>query len=406
MNRGLISLLTFAVGAMAANLYYAQPIVGLISRSLHIQPGAAGLVVTLTQAGYGLGVLFLVPLGDMVENRKLILSHLLLTILGLLGLAFSTQWAAYFMAAFATGIGASAVQIIVPYAAHLASEENRGRIVGNLMGGLMLGIMLSRPMASFLTDLTSWHAIFVFSAVLMGLLMLLLYRALPARQPEKLNLSYLELLHSMFGLFMQNEVLRRRSFYQAALFGSFCLFWTASPLWLSSPTFQLSQTAIALFALVGVSGTVSAPMAGKFADRGFIRIGTRICLLFGAGSFLLTKIFQAGSLPSLIFLGVAAIFLDAGVSANLVLGQRAIFSLPAIYRSRLNGIYIAIIFVGGGLGSALGAWTYARGGWSMAAWTGVLMPALAFIYFLTDKMPDKVLKTSSTQLKENPLTSL
>jgi predicted MFS family arabinose efflux permease len=382
---GLVFLLAVAVGVTAANLYYAQPLVALVSQSLGLAPELAGLVVTLTQIGYGLGVLFLVPLGDILENRRLILCHIALTVAGLLGLAFATNLLPYFAAAFATGLGASTVQIIVPYAAALTPPESRGRVVGNLMSGLMLGIMLSRPTASFLTDLISWHAVFVLSAGMMAVLGLVLYRLLPERKPENLNLSYGPLVASMGRLFVNSELLRRRALYQAAMFGAFCLFWTAVPLLLASPVFHMSQTEIALFALAGVSGAVSAPFAGKFADRGKNQIATTLALLAGSVSFLLTHVFAMGSMISLAALVVAAVVLDAGVSANLVLGQRAIFTLDARSRARLNGLYIATIFVGGAIGSAAGAWAYARGGWTLTSLVGLAMPACAFAYFMTGR---------------------
>ena len=171
----LTALLGLAVGVIAANLYYAQPLTAPMAKSLGLTAASAGLVVTLTQMGYGLGVLFLVPLGDLVENRKLILSLLVLAIFALIGVASSTSIVPYFAAAFFLGIGVSAVQMIVPYAAHLSPEAKRGQVVGSLMSGLMLGIMLSRPISGILTDLISWHAVFYLSATLMSLLAIVLY---------------------------------------------------------------------------------------------------------------------------------------------------------------------------------------------------------------------------------------
>jgi predicted MFS family arabinose efflux permease len=385
LTRGLTLLLGVAVGIIVANLYYAQPLIALIAKSLNLAPSAAGLIVTFTQMGYGLGVLLVVPLGDMLENRRLIIGMLVMGIFAVLGLALSTQMIPYFIAAILVGIGSSAVQIIVPYAAHLSPEATRGQVVGSLMSGLMLGIMLSRPTAGFLTDLISWHAVFLLSAGLMTILAVILYFFLPARNPTPLGISYGELLRSMGRLFVDTPILRRRAIYQACMFGAFCLFWTSSPLLLAGPEFHLSQSAIAVFALVGVTGAVSAPFAGRLADRGLSGITTAIALVSGILSFLLTQIFQAGSGFSLAFLVVAAILLDAGVSANLVLGQRAIFSLKPEHRGRLNGLYIATIFIGGAVGSSVGAWAFAQGGWTWTAWTGLLMPLAAFIYFLTEK---------------------
>lgn len=383
-SRSLVFLLAAAVGVTAANLYYAQPLIALISRALGLAPEAAGLVVTLTQVGYGLGVLLVVPLGDIVENKRLILSMIGLTILGLLGLTFSTAVIPYFAAAFATGLGAATVQIIVPYSAHLVPEENRGSMVGSLMSGLMIGIMLSRPTASFLTDLFGWHAVFLLSAAFMLLLGLVLHFRLPQRRPEASRLSYGELLLSMIRLFATTPVLRRRAIYQAFLFGAFCLFWTASPLLLAGPEFHFSQIEIAVFALVGVAGAVSAPYAGRAADRGLGQRATAIALIASSLSFALSVIFMPGSLISLGALVASAILLDAGVSANLVLGQRAIFSLNPAERGRLNALYIATIFVGGASGSALAAWAYAKGGWHFTAWCGFFLPVLAFAYFATE----------------------
>jgi predicted MFS family arabinose efflux permease len=383
-SKNLVLLLGFAVGAIAANLYYAQPLIALISQSLGLAPEAAGLLVTFTQIGYGLGVLFLVPLADLLENRRLILSMLVLCTVSLTALAVTTQVTAYFIASLGMGLGASCVQIIVPYAAHLTPEATRGRVVGSLMSGLMLGIMLSRPTASLLTDFISWSAVFYFSAFLMVLLFALLLRHLPERKPRAQDLRYPRLIASMLQLFLRTPVLRRRALYQASLFGAFCVFWTASPLLLAGPRFHLSQTAIAIFALVGVSGAVAAPFSGRLADKGFSRAATTAALSLGTGSFLITYLFPEGSRLSLVFLVIAAILLDAAVSSNLVLGQRAIFSLRAKYRGRLNGLYVATIFVGGGVGSTLGAWAYEKGGWGLTAALGALMPALALIYFGTE----------------------
>lgn len=381
LSKNLVLLLGAAVGATAANLYYAQPLIAPISRTLGLDPAAAGLAVMLTQAGYGLGVLFLVPLADLMENRKLILSMLSLATISLLGVALSSQLLTYFASAFTLGLGASAVQVIVPYTAHFTPEATRGRVVGNLMSGLMLGIMLSRPIASLLTDWFSWHTVFYVSAAGMAALVAALYSKLPARTPASKNLRYGTLLSSMLQLFLRMPVLRRRGAYQSSLFGAFCLFWTATPLLLSGPEFHMSQTGIAIFALVGVAGTIAAPFAGRMADKGYSRITTFIGLAAGSVSFLLAHLFTLGSTASLAALVVGAILLDAGVSANLVLGQRAIFRLPSKYRSRLNGLYIAMIFIGGGFGSSVGAWSFSRGGWQMTSWIGFALPAFALIYF-------------------------
>lgn len=385
LSRNLTLLLAFAVGVIAANLYYAQPLTAPIALSLGLDVAIAGLVVTLTQIGYGLGVLFLVPLSDLAENRKVILTLIAIAIAALLAIGLSTSLIPYFTAAFFLGIGVSCVQIIVPYATHLSREEIRGQVVGSLMSGLMLGIMLSRPISSLLTDALSWHAVFYFSAALMTVLMIILYLYLPKRQPTQTNLRYIHLLSSMSKLMFRYSVLRRRAIYQACMFAAFCLFWTAVPLLLAGPEFHLSQSGIAIFALVGVGGAVFAPLAGKMADRGHTKTASNVAFLSGAFSFVLTHFVPPGSITSLLLLTIAAVLLDAGVSANLVLGQRAIFTLPSELRGRLNSLYIATIFIGGSFGSFIGAWAYSRGGWELTSWIGFAMPITGLAYFLTER---------------------
>lgn len=383
-SRKLIFLLGLAIGVIVANIYYAQPLIAPISKSLGLDPAAAGLTVMFTQVGYGLGVLFIVPLADLVENRRLILTMMSIAIVSILGIALSTSLVTYFASALAVGLGASTVQIIVPYASHLTPEAMRGRVVGSLMSGLMLGIMFSRPIASLLTDLLSWHAVFYLSAAFMTGIAITLYRTLPKRRPNSKDLRYGELIVSMGHLFSRMAVLRRRAIYQAFMFGAFCLFWTASPLLLGGPEFNMSQTEIAIFALVGVSGAIVAPLAGLAADRGMSRLGTFIAMGVAAASFLMTHLFPLGSTASLVCLVAAAILLDAGITANLVLGQRAIFRLPSRYRSRLNGLYVATIFVGGAFGSTMGAYAFTHGGWSATSWVGFALPAAALLYFGTE----------------------
>ncbi|MDE1173520.1 MAG: MFS transporter [Parvibaculaceae bacterium] len=382
-SRGLIALLATACGLIVANIYYAQPLIGPISRSLGLSPQAAGLIVTMTQMGYGAGLLLIVPLGDLFENRRLVITIVLGGALALMAAALSTHALPFLTAALFIGLGSVAVQVLVPYAAHLAPDAVRGRVVGTVMSGLMLGIMLSRPVASFITHVLSWHAVFMISSAMMVALVAVLRFALPPRQPAHV-LSYGALLASMGGLVRHTPVLRRRALYHAGMFGAFSLFWTAVPLFLTE-TFHLSQVGIALFALAGVAGAIAAPIAGHVADRGWTKPATGLAMLAGALAFLISRFALSGSNVGLGILVAAAILLDFGITANLVLGQRAIYALGAELRGRLNGLYMAIFFVGGAVGSALGGWAYAHGGWPLTAWAGLALPVLAFAYYLTER---------------------
>jgi predicted MFS family arabinose efflux permease len=282
-----------------------------------------------------------------------------------------------------TGLGSVAAQILVPYAAHLATEERRGQVVGNVMSGLLLGIMLARPIASFVTDLWGWQAVFILSAVITTILAVLLAFVLPERTPSP-TMNYGDLIRSLWSLFKTKAVLRRRAFYQACLFGAFSLFWTVIPLWLASH-FHLSQQGIALFALAGVAGAIAAPIAGRLADKGWTKRLTGLAIVIAALSFLLTHIFEDASAIALAMLVIAAIALDMAVSGNLVLGQRTIYSLGSEIRGRVNGVFMAVFFIGGAIGSALGGWAYAYGGWMLASMLGLSMPVAALLYYFTEK---------------------
>lgn len=381
----MVWLMAIATGLIVANLYFAQPLVGPISQATGLSPGAAGLIVTLTQIGYCLGLIFIVPLGDLVENRKLILCALALTALSLLAAAFSNSAALFLAAAFCIGLGSVAAQVVVPFAAHLSKPETRGQTVGTVMSGLLLGIMLARPVSSLVTDALGWHAIFVISAIGTGVLALVLRSKLPQRVPAH-AMSYGALLGSMWHLLKTTPVLRRRAAYQFCMFGAFSLFWTTVPLELAGPAFGLSQTGIALFALAGVAGAIASPIAGRRADQGKSRSTTAMALGAGALAFAAPLLFTSGGYTAqLMLLVCASIVLDMGVSANLVTGQRAIYALGAEVRSRLNGLYMSIFFMGGALGSLLGGWMFAHHGWHGVLLTGLTFPAAAFAVYATER---------------------
>jgi predicted MFS family arabinose efflux permease len=379
----LTLLLAVSCGLIVANLYYAQPLIGPISTDLGLSPQSAGLIVTMTQLGYGAGLLLIVPLGDLVENRRLVLGVTSLGALALLGAAYSTHPLPFLVAGVFIGLGSVAVQILVPYAGHLAPAATRGRAVGNVTTGLMIGVMLSRPAASFIAAASSWHMVYVVSAVVMVLLVLVLRRMLPPRKPTT-RLGYGQLLASMMHLAATSVILRRRALYQACLFGVFSMFWTTIPLLLAGPAFRLSQAGIAMFALAGVAGAISAPMAGRVADRGWTRPATAVAMLLTAGGFALTRLVDFGSTLSMALLVGGAIAIDFGVQANVVLGYRALFALGAESRGRLNGLYMTTFFLAGAAGSAIGGWAYASGGWTLVAWIGTGLPLAALVYFATE----------------------
>jgi predicted MFS family arabinose efflux permease len=389
----LTFLFAATCGLVAANLYYAQPLAGPISVELGMSPAAAGLIVTLTQIGYGLGLLFLVPLGDLLENRRLALGLILAAGVALFGAGMSVTAGLFLASSLAIGLASVAVQVIVPFAAGMAPDHARGRVVGNVMSGLMIGIMMARPFSSFLSEVMSWRAVYFITAALMVVITLVLRLNIPERRPVS-RMRYGALLASMAKLAATEPVLQRRAIYQAGMFAAFSLFWTASPLLLASPAFGLSQTGIALFALAGAAGAIASPIAGRLADRGLTRFATITAMLMAIAAFLISHVATDGSSLALGLMVAAAIILDFGVTTSLVCGQRAIYSLSPEHRSRLNGLFMAFFFAGGAVGSALGGWAYATGGWERTSWVGLAFPSLALLTLLTEFRPGRTTRKS------------
>ncbi|GFM85684.1 MFS transporter [Pseudomonas cichorii] len=372
-------LFAFCCGAIVANIYYAQPIIELIAPDIGLSSTMASLIVSLTQVGYALGLFFLVPLGDLLENRRLMLLTTGVAILSLLGAAFAEQPNLFLVISLLVGFSSVSVQMLIPLAAHLAPEETRGRVVGSIMGGLLLGILLARPVSSVVADNFGWRAVFGSAAVLMAGISLVLATTMPRRVPDH-RASYGQLLFSLWVLLRQQPVLRQRAFYQACMFATFSLFWTAVPLDLAR-NHGLSQSQIALFALIGAIGAIAAPISGRLADAGHSRVATLGALLFGALSFL------PGLIPApynLIGLAVTGVVLDFCVQMNMVVGQRAVYALDAASRSRLNALYMASIFIGGAIGSSVASVLFDHGGWVWISVVGTALPLIALLVFLRD----------------------
>ena len=337
----------------------------------------------MTQAGYGLGLLLVVPLGDLLDPRAVVRAALVLLSVGLLAAGLSVSAPQFLAAAVVVGLGASVVQVMVPYAAHLAPEHQRGKVVGQVVGGLMVGIMLARPAASLIAQVSSWRVPLLVSAAAMAPLGLGLGVLLPSRKPEHRE-TWTGLMASLGRLMAQTPLLRRRALYQASMFGAFSVFWTATPLLLTGPDYRMSQGGVALFALVGAAGAAAAPLSGRWADKGWTRIGTAVAMTAACAAFLLSKLAPAHSFAGVALLAICGVLLDFAVSCTLVFGQRAIYGLSATARSRMNGLYIATFFCGGAVSSALAGWSFAQGGWAWTSWLGALLPALALVYFATE----------------------
>ncbi|WP_412058102.1 MFS transporter [Bartonella sp. DGB2] len=282
------------------------------------------------------------------------------------------------------GLASSAVQILVPYAAYLAPEDRRGSTVGNVMSGLMAGIMLARPFASFLAEFWSWHIVFYVSSAILLFVFFILFLFLPPKIPTS-KYNYLSLLLSMVKLWKQHAILRRRATYHAFLFCAFSLFWTTAPLFLMGAPYNFSQGEIALFAFAGAAGIFAAPIAGRLSDKGlFYQATSMAMLLVGICFFLAGLIFFTPKI-GVFLLCIAAISLDFGVTTNLVIGQKIIYSLGAEARGRINGLYMVVFFIGGAIGSALGGFIYSRFGWGGIVILGLIITFMVATYYYTER---------------------
>jgi predicted MFS family arabinose efflux permease len=377
MTGGLVALFAFCCGAIVTNLYYAQPITELIAPDLGMSSNTASLIVSLTQIGYALGLFFLVPLGDLLENRKLMLTTLLVAIASLAAASVTHQPGWFLAISLVIGISSVAVQLLIPLAAHFAPDATRGRIVGNIMSGLLLGILFSRPISSFMADYLGWRAVFAFGAGLMVFVALVIFKTIPSRQPSH-QASYGQLIASLGHLFTSLPTLRQRCLYQGTLFGSFTLFWTAVPVELTR-NYGFSQSQIALFALIGATGACSAPLAGRLADAGHGALATRIALIVGIASYLPSLLQLDWGIVSLAFTGIV---LDFAVQMHMVTGQREIYMLSPSSRNRLTALYITSIFLGGAVGSACASPLYEYGGWHAVAILAAAFPAVSLLHYL------------------------
>ena len=376
---GLIAIFAVACGLAVGNIYYAQPLLEAIGAGFSVGHAQAAFVVTVTQIGYAFGLLALVPLGDLVENRRLILTILVGTVVSLVCAGVAPNFACFLAASLAIGVSSVVAQVLVPLAANLAPAAERGRVVGQVMSGLILGILFARALAGFISGVAGWRAVYLVSAVMLTLTLVVLARALPVRRPAYPD-GYLALMRSLVTIFRREPVLRRRVVYQSAMFGLFSAFWTTITFHLSAAPFHLSTTWIGAFALVGAAGALVAPLAGRLGDGGYGRWVSGAAFCIAAFGFALALV------PDRLWtLALAAVAIDVAVQASLVSGQQAIYALDPAARGRLNTLYIGLFFFGGAAGSWLGSVAYERAGWSGVVALGVALPLAALLYWCTER---------------------
>lgn len=372
LSRGTLYAMAMAAGLAVANIYYNQPMLGIMGRSLH-NAGVERWIPMLTQLGYAAGLLFLVPLGDALERRRLIVVQFIVLAMALVVAALAPGLATLALASVLVGAMATAAQQIVPFATILAEPSRRGAAVGTVMSGLLTGILLSRTIAGFVSSAAGWRAMFWLAVpiALMGAVLMRL--RLPEHHPSR-RVTYAELMSSLVVLWRREPLLRRASLTQAVIFASFSAFWTVLALRLEQPPLNLGAASAGLFGVVGAVGVAMAPLAGRVADR------RGPWLVIAAGALATVVAWAIFALwPSLAGLIVGVIVLDFGVQIALVSHQHLVYGLHPEFKSRLNTLFMTTMFLGGAAGSFAAAEAWRRGGWLAVCVLGGSLAVIALL---------------------------
>jgi predicted MFS family arabinose efflux permease len=374
VSRRLVLLLAFTTGAAVANMYYAQPLLHTLGHAFGVGTATTGLLVTIGQIGYVIGLAFLVPLGDLVERRNLISVSLCALAVGQAVAAIAPSLAVFATAVLFVGVATFIGQVIVPLSSQLAEPHERGKVVGTVMSGLLLGVLLSRTLSGVIAELFGWRVVFAFAAVAMLILAGVLRRALPRIEPTS-DLPYRAALRSVLTLIRSEPVLRQRMVLGGCAFGAFSILWTSIAFLLSGvhgSHFHYGNATIGLFGLAGVAGACAAQLAGRLADRGHGAATTTATLLATLASWL---VLDLGS-SSVIVLILGIMLLDLGVQGTQISNQSAIYRLHADARSRITTAYMSAYFLGGVVCSSVTGALYASDGWGAVCVFGALVSVL------------------------------
>ncbi|SDZ64259.1 Predicted arabinose efflux permease, MFS family [Variovorax sp. YR266] len=374
-------LFAVACGLAVANVYYAQPLLDTLAATFGIRPATVGIVITITQVGYGLGLLLVVPLGDLIDRRQLIVGQSLLSVIALLCVALAPSAAVLLPAMAAVGLLAVVTQVLVAYAALMAPPGERGRVVGIVTSGIIVGILLARAVSGTLSDLVGWRSVYLVSAAATLIVSGLLWKALPRRALPSMRISYLQLIRSVFTLFAEEPVLRIRAVLAMLIFMAITMLLTPMVLPLTAAPFSLSHTQVGLFGLAGAAGAMGAARAGRQADRGRAQRTTGIGL-----SVMLLSWALIAMLPwSIWAMVVGVVTIDFGLQSVHVANQSLIYRVRPEAQSRLTAGYMIFYSIGSATGSIASTMLYAHGGWNIVCLAGALTSGLALAFWATTR---------------------
>src|SRR3984957_17377720 len=381
LSRTLVLLMAVACGAAVANIYYAQPLLSTIAHDFSVSDGTAGLMVTASQVGYAAGLVLLVPLGDLLERRRLITRIMLVTALALAATAASPSFILLAAALLVVGLTSVVAQILVPMASMLAAENERGRVVGHVMSGLLVGILVARTASGLIAQAGGWRLVFAVSAGLMLVLCAVLRAALPEVKPTT-TLSYPALLRSVGRLVAEQPTLRVRMLYGVLGMGQFSVLWTTIAFLLAGKPYHYTEATIGLFGLVGLGGALVAQVAGRMADHGRHHMSTG--LFFGLMLVSWAAIAAGRSSLAALIVGIAV--LDLGVQGAQITSQSVIYALDPAARSRLTTAYMTTVFASAAIFSALASAIYDSGGWSAVSTLGAALAAAGVVVWGAEQL--------------------
>lgn len=370
IDSGLVWIMAIICGITVANLYYNQPLLGDLSRSFNVSTKTIGLVSTFTQIGYGMGMFFIIPLGDIVERKGMILKLLLASAVSLVLFGVCGSFRSLLGFSFLVGFTTVIPQVIVPFAAELSPPKKRGKVLGTVLSGLLAGILLARTVSGFIGSFLGWRSMYYIAAVLMVILYIGVIKFLPKSQPASKE-SYKNIMISLKDIIKKEPLLREASLSGAMMFGAFSIFWTTIIFFLESSSYNMGSETAGLFSLIGIAGIIAAPVIGNFSDKRGTKFAVGLSIFFATMGFVVFLIFGY-TIIGLIF---GLILLDLGTQSGQVSNQTRVHSLSPEVRNRLNTIFMVAYFIGGAMGSFVGTYS-----WNLYGWPGVCISGLIFLF--------------------------
>lgn len=364
-----------------ANLYYSQPLLPEIANHFHTTNSRVALIITASQLGYVLGLIFLLPLGDLVKRKGLIVAGLFAGAVALALIAFARTLIVFEVLSLVIGVSSVSAQIIVPLAADLSAPERSGKTVGTVTSGILIGILLARTFSGIITDALGITGVFLVAAALLAAMALILFRTLPSVAPKRKDEGLFGILKSTASIFLEHRTLQIRAAYGFMSFCAFTLLWTSLSFFLAGSPYRYSPTSIGLFGLLGVVGAMAARLTGSAADKGKVRLATGI-----GGALIVTAYLEMHYFGTTLWLlGLGIVLLDAGAMIIHVSNQSVIYKVVPSARSRINSSYMTLYFLGGGIGSAIAGAAWQQGGWGATTFVGSIVGLVIIAILILDK---------------------